>query len=138
MKLLTLFLFLFSSSVIAADTPTVDWSFGEFFTSVSNFFIAVEYFIFEAIPQMIDDLKIYMTFWVIKIYIQMKMSSVEMSFAVAELLLSHFGFSSLFDSALSSLPADTKALISQYGLIRAINIIIEAYIARFILNLGWF
>lgn len=110
------------------------WSFGGFFSEVEAFFQMIHHFIFEQIPLMFQRAVEYFYYYAILIKIKSLIFFMKVSFGVAALFLSDIGLASAMNAAVNALPQDMQALVSQLGLIRAINIVIEAYIARYVLQ----
>lgn len=135
-KLILVLLLFYSipSFAISDASGSGSWSFGGFFSEVEAFFEMIHNFIFTQIPLMFQRAVEYFYYYSILIKIKSIIFFMEISFGVAALFLADIGLASAMNSAVSALPQDMQALVSSLGLIRAINIVIEAYIARFVLQ----
>jgi len=132
MKLVLFFALGFSSfGVFAADGG---WSFGGFFSEVAVFFSDVQWFIFDYIPQLVDRLHTYLVYYIIMLKLNMFKASVEFSFSIAQLILSDIGFAVLLEQLANALPVDVKAFCIQAKIFNGINLVIEAMIARFVMD----
>lgn len=132
--LIVLTVLLLPSFAFAASDQTGSWSFGAIFSHIAAFFDMVENFIFTEIPLMIQRATEYFYYYAILLKIKSLMFFIEVSFGVAALLISDIGLASMLNGAISSLSQDMQAMISQLGLVRAFNIVIEAFIARYVMQ----
>jgi hypothetical protein len=133
--MLFLMLLLFSAPLFAVEpTAPSQWTFGSFFSNALSFFNDISDFLFIEIPALFDRLFMYVMYYAILIKIKIYISSLETAFAIAKLLLSNLGVTTALQSAVDMLPTNVHALISQFGIFRAINIVFEAMVARFVLN----
>ena len=126
--------FVFPVFAVSDASGSGSWSFGGFFSEVEAFFEMIRLFIFEQIPLMFQRAVEYFYYYAILIKIKSLIFFMKISFGVAALFLSDIGLASAMNSAASALPQDMQALVSSLGLIRAINLVIEAYIARYVLQ----
>lgn len=133
-KLILFVLLSFSLPVFAATDNTGSWSFGSIFSHIAAFFDMIENFIFIEIPLMVQRATEYFYYYAILLKIKSLMFFIEVSFGVAALLISDIGLASMLNSAISSLSQDMQAMISQLGFVRAFNIVIEAFIARYVMQ----
>lgn len=132
-KKLVLFTVVFAS--FSASASTNDWSFGSFFSTAFDFFDAVIEFITTGIPSFIDRLFAYLIEFVMLMKVMILMSSIETAFNVAQLILSDFGIVQLVEKFAMSMPADIRNAAVDMKIFQGLNLIIEAYMARFVLSM---
>jgi hypothetical protein len=130
-KKLILCMFMFSSfSAFAAGD---DWTFGSIFSQIDSFFtIAIDFFSVD-IPDFIDRLFAYLVEFIIYMKVTILIYSVESAFSVAKLILADVGFIQLVEKFAGNLPADIRNAAVELKIFQAFNLIVEAYLARFVL-----
>jgi hypothetical protein len=73
--------------------------------------------------------------WVIILWIELKIASIDFAWSLASGFLASVGISNHIQSAWSLLPSQAAAFLSYLRVPEAINLIITSYITRFILGL---
>ncbi len=129
-----LFITVFFSPLAFAGYEVTEWTFGTFFGHVEDYLYEFYTFFSVSVPAMLQRATEYFYYWMILSRINSMLFFMDVSFSIAEMLLSDIGLASVMNGALASLDQDMRALISQLGIIRAINILIEAWIARFVFS----
>lgn len=114
------------------------WSFGHFFSEVARYGSDISDFIFIEVPDLAHRAYAYMVAFYIYVKIQVTIESLQFAVGVAKVIMSDMGVISGIDNAFNLLPNDTHALLGNYGIIRALNIMIEAVITRFVFNFSVF
>lgn len=128
-KLILITLICFTPSAFAAD-----WSLGEFFSTINTFTDDVSSFLFDDVPSLIDRMIAYIIEFITYIYIKMMIYGIQTSFRVAELILSDFGFTQAIEQYANLLPPDMRNAAVNMQIFNALNLIVEAYIARFVIS----
>ena len=123
--------------IFIAFTPSAfanDWSFGEVFSTVELLTNNVSSFFFEAVPSLIDRAMAYFFEFVIWVEVKTTLYAMQTGFTVAKLILADFGFVQMVEQFAGQLPADIRHAAVQMKIFNAFNLIVEAYIARFVIS----
>ncbi|MBV7296617.1 DUF2523 family protein [Enterovibrio paralichthyis] len=116
-------------SVVTYFTDAYDW--------IVNVLEEISAFI-TGIPDFIERSVAYMIEASVLIKVKMMIHTVDFAYGVAQHILVDLSIDSLLRRAISSLPSEYQGLFGAVGLFKAINIIIEAAVTRFVLKvLGW-
>jgi len=128
-KLILITFVLFTPSAFAND-----WSFGEIFSTVDALATNVTTFFFDDVPNLIDRAMAY--FFELLIYVQIKTTiyAMQTGFTVAKLIVSDFGIVQMVETFAGQLPADIRHAAVKMNIFNAFNLIVEAYIARFVIS----
>ncbi|QUM77784.1 hypothetical protein HWV00_17010 [Moritella sp. 24] len=128
-KLILITFVLFTPSAFAND-----WSFGEIFSTVDALATNVTTFFFDDVPNLIDRAMAY--FFELLIYAQIKTTiyAMQTGFTVAKLIVSDFGIVQMVETFAGQLPADIRHAAVKMNIFNAFNLIVEAYIARFVIS----
>ncbi|MGD1334263.1 DUF2523 family protein [Vibrio harveyi] len=66
------------------------------------------------------------------------LQTIEFAYGVAQALITNIGLDSLLSDAINRLPAEYQSTFKALGFLKAITIICEAAVVRFVLNfMGW-
>lgn len=66
------------------------------------------------------------------------LQTIEFAYGVAQALITNIGLDSLLTDAISRLPSEYHSTFQAFGFLKAITIICEAAVVRFVLNfMGW-
>ena len=131
-KLIVIF-FVFGSFSASASTGQ-DWSFGEIFSDIHSFFTIVIDFFYVDIPSFVNRFFAYLVEFIIYMKITILIYSVESAFSVAKLILADVGFIQLVEEFAGKMPSDIRNAAVELKIFQAFNLIVEAYLARFVLS----
>lgn len=135
MKYIVLSLAMLAFPVFATSSPE-PWTIGYLFDAISGFFNDVLWFFFEYIPDLLDRFKHWLIYYFLYLYITTKIYAVELAFATAQLLLSDLGLVAAMESMANKLPNDLRVFLVKVNFFKALNLLIEAYVARFVYRLA--
>lgn len=121
----------------AAPGAGQDWSFGAFFSSVYEFFSDVHDFFFTEVPGLFERAYAYFFEYYILLKIKAMIWSIDFSVGVAKVILSDIGLVSALQNAFDALPQNLYAAFTQLGIPRALNMILEAVITRFVMRFSF-
>lgn len=131
MRNLILISFLFMPAVaMAADSSFLDY--------VGDKLNGIHYTITEEVPGLLHRFAA----WGVEFYalcvISAKMEMLKFAYLVAKQITTDINISGYLLSSLSDLPSSVRWALNQLGFVNGLNLIINAYITRFVLNLmGW-
>ncbi|WCP83981.1 DUF2523 family protein [Vibrio harveyi] len=90
------------------------------------------------IPDWILNCVEYGGLWVISIWLDIKIASIQISLKIAQALLSDYGVYTLVESNFNSLPSDVRYILTQYGFASGLRIIFDAFSASLVMRFfGW-
>lgn len=87
------------------------------------------------IPNNSDSYWERLVIWIIISYLELKLYMLELAYDLAAQIISAVGLSEAIQSAWSSLPPATASTLTYLRVPEAINMIMSAYVTRFILGL---
>jgi hypothetical protein len=128
---LILIIILFSFDVHASSAiPFVD--------SISNFFSSIWNFLVITLPNFIQNLFAYILKYIILSKISSLIFFTDIAYSVASTFLQNISLTDILNSTFSSLDSDLVQTLIDIRFFDSAQLIIEAFVARFILNmLGW-
>ena len=94
---------------------------------------AIEFF--NDLPDKSDSYWERIVVWLLIAYLEAKLYMLEIAYEIASALISAVGISDAINNAWSSVPTDARAVLTYLKIPEGINMIISAYITRFILGL---
>lgn len=100
---------------------------GSVFYLIKDFISSIGDFFFYATQ--------YLGYLIISLYIDFKISMVQLSYGIAKELFSEYEVYAFITSAFNSLPSDLRYACYQFGVVDAIRIIVDAYGTAFILRM---
>ncbi len=74
-------------------------------------------------------------YWIIITYLEAKVYMITFAYEIAGGIVENLGISSVINSAFSALPNAFKSVISYLRIPEAVNMLISAYVTRFVLDL---
>lgn len=90
------------------------------------------------IDDWVANIFVYVSYYAIKLWLQMKILGITLALDVARLLLADYGVYSLMDSSFNALPTDVRYILHQFGVVTGIRIIIDAVGTGLVLRvMGW-
>lgn len=135
-KFLLFSIILFSPFSFAADNSGSVFS--TIVHSISNFSDSFNWFFSDYIPSFFSVIYAKLIYLCIYIKLQLLLGTLKFSMEVARVMLGDLGVFNLIESQIKLLPQNYQALISQLGVIQCLNIILQAYIARFVMRFSFF
>lgn len=129
-KYLFIFLLLTPFFVLAdtyQDTAGVAKSLGDYFTDFWDFFD-------NDVPNFFQRALAYITEKIVLFKINAQIESMKLAWTVAKSIFENFQIGSKLANAASALPQDVKAAIVDMRLFDGLNIVINAYIARYVMR----
>lgn len=124
---------LFIPSLAFANIPVYEGisglaeAIGNFFTDIWNFLLAdLPSFFNRAMQWFFLELSLFM--------INAEIESIKFAWSIAKSVMEGFQISSKITAASSALPPDVQAAVVDMRLFDAVNIIIQAYISRYVLR----
>lgn len=128
-----LLIMLFIPSLAFANIPVYEGisglaeAIGNFFTDIWNFLLAdLPSFFNRAMQWFFLELSLFM--------INAEIESIKFAWSIAKSVMEGFQISSKITAASSALPPDVQAAVVDMRLFDAVNIIIQAYISRYVLR----
>lgn len=123
-------LLLSPSLALADDGSFLDW--------IGSRLDSLHYAITEEVPGIFHRL----VAWGVEFYtlcvITVKLQAIEFAFLVAKQIATDIDISGYLTSSISQLPSGVRWMLELMGFANIINLIVNAYITRFVLNvLGW-
>lgn len=128
-KLIILIFVVFTPSAFAND-----WSFGEIFSVVESLSNNVNSFFFDDVPSLIDRAIAYFFELVIWVYLKITFYAMQTGFTIAKLIIADFGIVEMVEALGGQLSPDIRYAAVQMNIFNAFNVIVSAYIARFVLG----
>ncbi|KZN58413.1 hypothetical protein N474_25525 [Pseudoalteromonas luteoviolacea CPMOR-2] len=86
------------------------------------------------IPEFIIRFYAWLIEWVVLASLKLELEMIKFSWLVAKQILENFNVTSQVSSALSALPADVRAAVADMRALDAFNIIINAYVTRYVMR----
>ncbi len=106
----------------------------QYLADISN--VVVDFVV--SIPAFIMDLFTYAWFWMIRLYISIKLGVLEMAYNVASMLLAEYEVYTVLNAMFNQLSPDLRNSAYQLGVVDAIRIVIDALATAFVLRImGW-
>ncbi|MHA7001289.1 DUF2523 family protein [Aeromonas schubertii] len=122
-----LLLLLVSPLAVAGDASFLDY--------VGAKLDSLHYVITEEVPGIFHR----MTAWFVEVYalavISMKLQAIEFAYLVAKQIMMDLNLSGALESALSFLPSSVKWALVELNILNALNIIMNAWLTRFVMNI---
>ncbi|WP_053062588.1 DUF2523 family protein [Photobacterium aquae] len=107
----------------------IDWA-ADVFNGIGAFI--------EHSPNFIERIFAYLIEFAVYVKFYLMLQTMEFAYGIAQALISNLGIDSLVSDAVSSLPAEQRGIFQAFGALRAITILLEAAVTRFVLNfMGW-
>ena len=104
---------------------------------LSSVFGSIKDFLYS-IPDFVLSGFTYAWYFLIKLYISIKISMVEMAYSVASMLLSEYEVYTVLNAMFNKLSPDLRSAAHQLGVVDAIRIVIDAMATAFVLRImGW-
>lgn len=125
-----LILFLFPALVFADNYEGVSGaakSFGDYVTDFWSFFD-------DDVPSFFQRATSYVLEKLILMKINFELGSMKLAWTVAKSVMENFQVASKVASAANALPQDVKAALVDMRLFDGVNVIVQAYIARYVLR----
>ncbi len=76
----------------------------------------------------------YLGYLIISLYIDFKISMIELSYGIATELFAEYEVYAFISSAFNALPSDLRYACYQFGVVDAIRIVVDAYGTAFVLR----
>jgi hypothetical protein len=136
---LFLFLLLLSAPAFAAD-DTSHW-----YGFILDFFNWIKDVIANFVSTFLDGLLAtlhralaYFIEWAVVVKLKLWLSGAEFAYGVAQEIADDLNLSGYLMEAVSSLPSDLKYVLNLWGVPNCLNIIMNAYLTKFVMNfMGW-
>jgi len=128
-KLILIIFVVFTPSAFAND-----WSFGEIFSTVDALATNVTSFFFNDVPNLLDRMMAYFFEFIIYVQIKTSIYAMQTGFTVAKLIVSDFGLVQMIEQFAGQLPSDMRYAADKMKIFDAFNLIVEAYVARFVIS----
>ncbi|MBN3495895.1 DUF2523 family protein [Vibrio neptunius] len=91
------------------------------------------HFIFS-IPDMISDVFAYGWYWLIKLYLYTELSTIELAYKIATMLLQDYEIYDVLSGLFNQLSPDLRHLCYSLGIVDGIRMIIDAFATAFVLR----
>lgn len=119
-----------SLAMAADDSSFLDW--------IGSRFDSLHYTVTQEVPNMFHRF----VAWGVEFYtlcvITAKLQAIEFAYLVAKQIATDINISGYLVSTISQLPSGVRWMLELMGFANIINLIVNAYITRFVLNvLGW-
>lgn len=96
------------------------------------------YEVIEHTPSFIERAFAYVIEYYLYLQFYVALNMVEFGYGVAKALISNVGLDSLISDAINSLPSEYQTTFRAFGFLKALSMICEAAVVRFVLNfMGW-
>ena len=102
--------------------------------SIIGFFNDVVNFL-NGMPDASDSYWERIVMWVIITYLEAKLYMLEISYEIAGSIIQSIGLSAAINSAWSNVPGDVFSVLAYLKIPEAINMLISAFITRFVMDL---
>ena len=80
----------------------------------------------------------YAWYWLVKLYLYIQLSTIELAFNVATMILQDYEVYTVLNGAFNQLSPDLRYMSYSLGIVDAIRIIIDAFATAFVLRvMGW-
>ncbi|HHP0481482.1 TPA: hypothetical protein ACRZ2J_003262 [Vibrio campbellii] len=107
------------------------------FQFIANVFGAILDF-FTSIPTLILEVFTYSWYWLIKLYLHIQISMVEVAYEIASMILADYEVYTVLNAAFNNLAPDLRHAAYQLGVVDAIRIVIDGLATAFVLRImGW-
>jgi hypothetical protein len=96
------------------------------------------YDLFLSLPQFVEDAFAYLIEWAILVKVVLMLHSIEFAHSVASGLIANIGLDTTIRNLAGALSPELSGAFGAIGIFKAINIVCEAVVTRFVLNtMGW-
>jgi hypothetical protein len=132
-------LVLFSVPALAADDSSHWYSFiSDFFDWIKDIIADFTATFFDGIAAFVHRAMAYFIIFAVTIKLYLFINTLEFAYSIAQEISKTLNLFGYLSSALSSLPSDLKYMMNLWGVPNCLNIIMNAYITRFVMNfMGW-
>lgn len=139
MKLkLFLCLFLFSMPALAADDSHWYSFILEFFDWIKDIIADFTATFFDGIAAFIHRAMAYFIIYSVKVKLFLFLQSLEFAYSIAQEISKTLNLFGYLSEALASLPPNIKYMMNLWGIPNCLNIVMNAYVTRFVMNfMGW-
>lgn len=94
--------------------------------------------LFVNLPDFIERAFAYLIEWAVMLKVKFMLHSIEFAHSVAVHIIQSVNLDGLISSAMAKLPPDLRATFGALGIFKAITMMLEAVVTRFVLNIiGW-
>lgn len=132
MKYIFIVIFLFLPTVVFADTYEGATGFAQSFGDYLNDFWS---FFNDDVPSFFDRMFIFFFEKLTLFWITTKLEMIKLSWLIAKGVIENFQIGSKLLAATSLLPNDVQAAFIDLRLFDAVNLLIQAYVTRFVLRI---
>lgn len=137
MKGILFFILLLPLPALAADDGSLLGFLSGFIDWVKDL-IQYIYDLFLGFPQFVEDAFAFLIEWAILVKVTFMLHSIEFAHGIASSLVANIGLDSTIRNFAGALSPELKGAFGAIGIFKAINIICEAVVTRFVLNvMGW-
>jgi len=118
-----------------SSTASADTGLGAFFSFVTGLGEDVWNLATNKTPSLLTRMYAYLVEWYVMVQVFAFAAAVEISWSVAGVILEDLALGSKLNAAISFLPNDVQAALTQLKILDAIELIIQAYVTRFTMEL---
>lgn len=134
MKTKCLILFLFFIPALAFASQTTYDGFGGAAQAMGDFFTDIWAFLDDDVPSFFERALAFIIEKITLIKIAAQIEAMKLAWSVAKAIMENFQVASKITSAVNALPQDVRAAIADMRILDGVNIIIQAYVSRYVLR----
>lgn len=88
----------------------------------------------QYIPDWIINCFDYAQLWFLSLWLELKISSIQLALKIAQTLLSEYGVYTLVESHFNALPSDVRYILIQYNVTGGLRIIFDAFATSLVMR----
>ncbi|WP_462181560.1 DUF2523 family protein [Pseudoalteromonas gelatinilytica] len=130
---IVILLLLFIPSIVLANDTTYE-GFQGAAQAMGDFFSDIWAFFDDDVPSFFERALAYIIEKIILFQIAAQIEAMKLAWSVAKAVIENFQVASKIANAVNALPQDVQAAISDMRILDGLNIIIQAFVARYVLR----
>ena len=89
---------------------------------------------FDVVIGWIQNIFEYGGLWIISVWLDIKIASIQMALKIAQLLLEEYGVYTLIEDRFNALPSDVRYILTEYGVTSGLRIIFDAFASSLVMR----
>ncbi|HCG8564254.1 TPA: DUF2523 family protein [Vibrio parahaemolyticus] len=76
----------------------------------------------------------YGAMWLISVWLDIKIASIQIALKIAQLLLEEYGVYTLVEDRFNALPSDVRYILTEYGVTSGLRVIVDAFATSLVMR----
>ncbi len=109
----------------------------EFIYTALEYIVSFFYLLFDfvaSIPELFKICAEYLIYTALKLYIEFKISMVELSYSLAQAIFTDYEIYALISSSFNAMPDNLRSAAYKFGVVEAVRIVVDAFGTAFVLR----